>query len=210
MQPLDYSYVFDDISNHLEPAQVFNHGTQQHAQVRIAVRDQVFRGQFGQPVPPLLADLTDLALAVYFADRLSRRERHQGRRIHIDLALRHMDHLAQPAIGDLLKLILHWFTGDRWSFSFRPRRSAGRFAELQYALFGPPRSEQPVEVALWSGGLDALAGLWNRLQRHPDRQYVLFGTGSHHATHHAQRVVADSVHHMTNASIALVQVPLAL
>ncbi len=55
----------------------------------------------------------------------------------------------------------------------------GRLTELQMCMpFADP--VQPVKVALWSGGLDSLAGLYNQLLAESTTKYTLFGTGANH------------------------------
>ena len=77
--------------------------------------------------------------------------------------------------------MLHWFTGDLWTFRFSRRSSTRRVAELQPYFFPPANTGVVTEVALWSGGLDALAGLWNRINTKSAEKFLLVGTGANPA-----------------------------
>lgn len=70
---------------------------------------------------------------------------------------------------------------------------------------------KPVEVALWSGGLDSLAGLLNRTATDSiGSRYVLFGTGGNSYIHSVQRRVFNSVKQQTSSGLSLIQLPFRL
>ncbi|WP_027254689.1 hypothetical protein [Planktothrix agardhii] len=75
---------------------------------------------------------------------------------------------------------------SRWSFDFQKRTTLDRTIEKQQIL---PIVPEGCEVALWSGGLDALAGLYTRLQTADHAPFMLFGTGSNPNTHNLQKKV---------------------
>ncbi|NTV61982.1 MAG: hypothetical protein HGA65_00395 [Oscillochloris sp.] len=136
---------------------------------------------------PIVADLVDIAIAVHVADRLVRYGGDETVHRHISLPLRHPEIFASATISNQLEAVLHGFTEDTWTFEFRRRQRAGRSPELQMRLEEPTA---PIEVALWSGGLDALAGLYYRLTQDPGRAFTLFSsTNGNRQMHGIQRRV---------------------
>jgi hypothetical protein len=161
-------------------------------------------------VPEEIADLIDLAVSIYVADRLSIRKTQRSRRIQVVVPVRHPEILGSSQVSDLLSKILYWFTGDHWSFGFTRRASSGRTAELQTTMPIADALSEPSEVALWSGGLDSLAGLFNRLSAEPSDCYVLLGTGSNTILHSTQRQVAVCLRGKFPERIRLIQIPIRL
>jgi 7-cyano-7-deazaguanine synthase in queuosine biosynthesis len=159
-----------------------------------------------------IADLVDIAVAVYVADRLSVREGDTTCRIQISLPVRHPEVLNRKEIYEQLTDVLYWYTGDHWLFDFSERQGFGRPSELQRRLFLSNGFLYPLEVALWSGGLDSLAGLCNRFLSGRDIQYVLFGTGGNTYIHRVQQRVAQRVRQQfgMNSCVSLAQVPIHL
>ncbi len=149
---------------------------------RTYVNDLPLAEAFGDVVPPHCADLIDVAVAVYVADRVCRRHPHKAprtsglwqRRIHVELPLREPERWSRDALGATLADLLGDLTDDVWSFTFVLRRGdAARQSESQRSLFldmPPP----PASAALFSGGLDSLAGLVARLAERPTETLVLF------------------------------------
>ena len=117
---------------------------------------------FSQVLPGNAADLLDLALAIYAADRSSQRDFKQQntgqRRIVVRLGLRNPDLWTAPGTASRLQEFLYWLSGDEWSFRLDERRAVQTPAECGAFLFKIP-PEPPVSVSLFSGGLDSLAGL---------------------------------------------------
>ena len=117
---------------------------------------------FSEVLPANAADLLDLALAIYAADRSSRRDYKRSdtgqRRIDVQLALRNPDYWTAPGTADRLQEFLYWLSGDEWSFRLERRGAAQTPAESGAFLLKVPL-EPPVSVSLFSGGLDSLAGL---------------------------------------------------
>jgi 7-cyano-7-deazaguanine synthase in queuosine biosynthesis len=64
------------------------------------------------------------------------------------------------------------------------------------------------EVALWSGGLDSLAGLYTRFQATPDQPFILFGTGSNTQIHSCQEKIAEKVQSIFPNRVSLLRVPI--
>jgi len=157
-------------------------------------------------VPPEAADLLDLAVTIYAADRLAPYRLDRGhRRIHVRVPLRAPGPF--EAATDHLAELLAWTTGSAWSFSFPQRSGLLRPAERSPALAFP---RSPVEVALWSGGLDALAGLDTRARRDSGAQFALIGVGGNDITLGRQRTVFDALEGPASGRASLARLPVHL
>jgi len=138
---------------------------------------------FGSSLPPRLADLVDLTMAVYYADRRAVRARSPyaltGQRdLSIRLPVRDFEFWSQDKIAEKLTHLLHWYTEDWWSFTFTPRQALARSSETESSLFPLP-VRQPAITVLFSGGLDSLAGLVAQLERYRDHSFVLLSGRTH-------------------------------
>lgn len=113
-------------------------------------------------VAPRIADLIDIALGVYVVDRSQRRPglretsggRTWGRSISLRIGVRDMGFWTEH--GHTLVELLHWLTDDEWNLDF------GESSAPPLAIEVAPRLPLPLDgadrVALFSGGLDSLAG----------------------------------------------------
>jgi hypothetical protein len=161
------------------------------------VKDEPLSHAFGSILPPRLADLIDLAMAVYYADRRAVRVRSPyiltGQRdFDIRLPVRDLELWSQGEIAEKLTDILYWYTEDRWSFTFAPRQAPPRASETEQYLSSLP-VQQPAITVLFSGGLDSLAGLVMQLERYPDYSFVLLSGYTHDRMGRIQR---DLVKHL--------------
>jgi hypothetical protein len=80
---------------------------------------------------------------------------------------------------------------SRWVFEFSKRVDLGRAVEQQPLL----TSSDPYinEVVLWSGGLDALAGLYTSLKENRQISFMLFGTGSNDNAYSRQEQIFQAL-----------------
>lgn len=149
---------------------------------RTYVNDLPLADAFGDVVPPDCADLIDVAVAVYVADRLCRRHPRSApraaplwqRRMHVEVPVREPERWSGDGLGEKLAVLLGDLTDDWWSFTFVPRRAeTTRQSESQRSLFLEQPS-RPASAALFSGGLDSLAGLVARLAGNPAETVVVF------------------------------------
>jgi len=119
-----------------------------------------------------MADLLDVAMAVYAADRRSlrdfKKEKTGQRRIHMRLAVREPELWESAEISEQLSELLSWLSGDVWSFEFARRESDPSPAESVRYLFSWP-TDHPAEVSLFSGGLDSL---WQGSRPAPRAQLI--------------------------------------
>lgn len=151
---------------------------------------------FCRALPSSLADLLDVVMAAYAADRRSRRD-FKGtaagqRHIIVRVAVREPRLWTNWDAGDRLRDLLHWLTEDEWCFEFSTRRAPPLSAEVDSFLF-ELRPEPPVAVSLFSGGLDSLAGLAARAQKSSGGSHVLVSGYTHSRLAHQQRLQVDLI-----------------
>ena len=131
---------------------------------------------FLHELPQRTADLLEVVMSVYAADRRSRRN-YRGtstghRQIHARVGVRDPEFWERSEITEVLGDFLYWLSEDEWSFEFVPRYGAPTPAESQGFLFSiSPAS--PTIVSLFSGGLDSLAGLAKHTQQDRAASHVL-------------------------------------
>lgn len=148
------------------------------------VNDLSIASAFGAPIPPTLSDLKDLAIAIYFVDRLGKGK--SPRDLSVRIPLRQPKLWCSPEIRLTLCETLRWFTKDNWEFDFIQRNHPGTPSETQTYLF-PYLPKLPVTVALFSGGLDSLAGACHQLRKQPESAFIFFSVGMPQNTGSIQR-----------------------
>ena len=146
---------------------------------------------FCQPLPSRAADLLDVLMTFYTADRLSRRDfrgANTGQRhIHVKLGVRDPELWNESKMVAKCQEFLYWLSEDVWSFHFIRRQAAPYSAELNRFLFRLPL-EHPVTVSLFSGGLDSLAGLATHMQDNNSGSHILVSGYTHNRLAERQRV----------------------
>lgn len=146
------------------------------------MRQQSLSEAFCLALSPRMADLLDVSMAIYAADRQSPRN-HAGARtgrrtIEVRVGLREPGHWSSESVNEKLLELLSWLTEDAWSFEFVARKASPSIAESARFLFPLPPAA-PVSVALFSGGLDSLAGLALHAREQPGRSYALVSGYTH-------------------------------
>jgi hypothetical protein len=140
------------------------------------VDDSRLSRAFGSILPSRLADLIDLAMAVYFADRRTPRLRSSfewtgHRNIRIQLPMRNLEIWRSAKVITSLVEQLSWFTEDSWEFEFT-KLNLHRKSEFEEALFASPVAYPNISL-LFSGGLDSLAGLCTLMDKNQDCSFIL-------------------------------------
>lgn len=115
-------------------------------------------------LPPVAADLLDLAAYVYCADQATRRGGTSAfdygaqwrRRFHFDVAVRCPDQWNRPEVLDALTTTLGFLSDDDYEFTFSKDSHPRGWPE--YLPFQGPGQSGIEEVLLFSGGLDSFAG----------------------------------------------------
>ena len=145
---------------------------------------------FLQTLPTRVADLLDVALAIYAADRRSPRnfrDAHTGQRyIHVKVGVRNPELWSEFNMVKRLQEFLYWLSEDVWSFQFVRRQAEPCFAEKDQFLFRMP-PEPPVTVSLFSGGLDSLAGLATHMRDNQSCSHILVSGYTHNRLAGLQR-----------------------
>jgi 7-cyano-7-deazaguanine synthase in queuosine biosynthesis len=128
----------------------------------VALNDAAIARAVGRPLKPEIADLIEVAAIIHLVDRLHRRPsaNHAGdswhRDLRISVGVRDPARWSDASVFEPLHELLAWLTDDTWDIEFTSRTAESRISESVQFLF-----ETPLEgstVALYSGGLDSLAG----------------------------------------------------
>lgn len=203
---MDYRYIFSDFTDDFGHVRVINHRIGREYQILARIDDthitQTDRGY----LPSLLADLIDLAASIYVTDWLLPKKQNESCDICVELPVRNFDLFSQTWLLEELHNLLRWYTNDKWHFQFQKRKCALRKTERQSKL---PLLQEPVEVALWSGGLDSLAGVCGRIQKNTASRYTLIGTGSNTQIQGKQAEIAN-VLKSKYLELKLIQLPIHL
>ncbi|MBW4659416.1 MAG: 7-cyano-7-deazaguanine synthase [Drouetiella hepatica Uher 2000/2452] len=203
----DYTLLFDPVMNSNGNVCCIDHSRAKKSTVGIAIDDSGFRYRLQQEFPSIIADLIDLAVAIHAADRLTFQNlRQEQTRLCVVLPVRHPELLNATSFQDKLSSLLEWATGSRWLFNFHKRSDSERIIEQQPLI----SSTEPYvsEVILWSGGLDALAGLYTRLKTNCEASFMLFGTGSNDNNFDRQKQVFKALQHSCPNRLNLCQIPI--
>lgn len=207
MHQQDYIYHFEDLNDRPRSQVHVLCPSRKSYTAQLSVDDSQLCLTRRQHVPALLADCLDLAVAVAIADRLTLRKADHTRHIHVRLPVRHPEIFSRAQTQQKLLSLLYWYTHDQWSFEFCSRSRYGRLAERQLHLPFASSDDCPPEVALWSGGLDSLAGLYHNLSSTPSTTYTLFGTGMNGMIHKKQRDCALCIAHQFPKRTTFIQLP---
>lgn len=131
-------------------------------------------------LPARSLDLLEIAAYVFAADRLARRGQKDAVEFHawprtmrFVIRVREADFWNQPSVKDKLTAALIFMTGDReYAFDFLPGHSTpptSLFDREEFKIDVRP----PASVSLFSGGLDSLAGVLDRLHSTTDDVYIM-------------------------------------
>lgn len=202
----DYIFKFQSIQNKNTQVHVLdaNQNKQNHFSLFIEDKELSIAGL--PTVSSINADILDLAIAIHAVDRIAKRKQEKSSNFHIEIPVRNYDIFCSLDTLNLLAKILNWYTNDFWNFEFKKRDIDGREIEFQAQLPWKEVPKQP-EVALWSGGLDSLAGLYTRLSSENTKNYVLIGTGSNSQVIKKQKQLANGIDNLFPNRTLLVQVP---
>ncbi len=125
--------------------------------------DMALAERLGRPLPPRVADLVELAAAVHVVDRSSKRPPASragdswSRQLHVRIGVRETTQWGDQGRIEELEGFLRRLTDDTWRFEFVERVAPARPTEcISFLLETPTHADV---VALYSGGLDSIAGL---------------------------------------------------
>lgn len=207
-QATKHILLFEPLQGNSSIIRLLNQETGHKSTVRIGIDDHDFKHRIQQEFPSVIADVIDLAVAIHAADQLTIQDPMQPQiQVKVVLPIRHPELLNQSSLQQHLTQLLDWVTGKKWTFEFVKRSQPGRSIENQRLLGS---SDPDVdEVALWSGGLDALAGLYTRQKQSPRKAFALLGSGSNHQNYARQQQVFHGLQDLLpNRRLDLCRVPL--
>ncbi len=203
---IDYTLDFGSGLNSNGRIRFIDRAAKKESYVEIALDDKEFKFRAKQEFSSVVADLIDLAVAIHAADRLAFQNlRQEQTRIQIVLPVRHPEIMNTESFRSKLESLLEWATGSRWLFDFPTRSNPERSVVRQSSL---PVASQDCEVAMWSGGLDAFAGLYQRLRSHPENSFILFGTGGNVNVHKLQEDTEKQISSIFPSRCTLYRVPI--
>jgi 7-cyano-7-deazaguanine synthase in queuosine biosynthesis len=206
-QQSEYILLFDSLQDNGSTVRWINRATGDARRVRISIDDHEFKHRIQQEFPSVIADVIDLAVAIHASDRLTLQDPRQPQiQLKVVIPIRHPEIMNQSSLNQQLCELLQWATGKKWIFEFERRSQPGRCIENEHLLW----SSDPdvAEVSLWSGGLDALAGLYTRLKQSPANSFALFGSGSNDNNHDRQQHVFHGLHHLFPNRLDLCRTPI--
>jgi Queuosine biosynthesis protein QueC len=180
------------------------------------LRDETISSAFGSCLAPEVADLIDVAVAVFVTDRLTRRlpYRHRDdglcweRKLRAEVAVRSVERWQEPELNGRLHELLRWLTDDEWEISFvegGPRMP--RDSEMQPSLFEEPL-RSPASAGLLSGGLDSLLGAAADLAG--EGELLLVSTATHPKLGALQRSLAGELSRVGPRAVRWLGVPVNL
>ena len=203
---IDYQYTFSDFTDCYADVEIVNYRNNNRAYtIAVRVQDTNLIKTHRGALNSVWADLADLAMAVFTSDWLLTRSLDESRNILIELPLRNPELFRQHQ--GQLQSVLRWYTQDNWRFKFSARQANARTAERQPKL---SFNNSQREVALWSGGLDAYAGLCHRIKNTNNSEYTLVGLGSNTQVLGKQAQIFEEISRTTGQhnALRLLRIPL--
>ncbi len=209
MSETGITFAFDGITHCLNRCKVsiYDHLSGEKFQTFVSLDDSELSDNRGLRLDSVAADLMDLAVAIDHADRwMSRSESSDcTRKIHVRLPVINIDLFESPEFLVLLKDALGWFTADNWTFHFVHNKQRIRFSNRKLPLWTESNRDTPTEVALWSGGLDAFAGLCNRIRQESAERYLMLSAGANMPIRGVQKTVFRCLRKRMGTDLQLTQ-----
>jgi len=151
-------------------------------------------------LPQRILDLLEIAAYVFAADRMTFRGANEAvelqawpRVMHFVIRVRDADFWNQTSVKHKLSAALLFMTGDRdYLFDFLPGHSTSPISLFDREEFAIAPGE-PASVALFSGGLDSLAGVLARLESTNEILYLISHRSGQPSTIRTQKKLVDSL-----------------
>jgi 7-cyano-7-deazaguanine synthase in queuosine biosynthesis len=151
-------------------------------------------------LPPRILDLLEIAAFVFAADRTANRgskeavELHAWRRVmHFVIRVRDADFWNQASVKQKLSAALLFMTGDRdYLFDFEPGHSTpptSLFDREEFAV----TPKEPSSVVLFSGGIDSLTGVLDRLESTKENLYLISHRSGQPSTKRTQKKLVEAL-----------------
>lgn len=205
MHAFDYTFEFGDIGAKETLVHITNHLDGQRFDVRTQIDERnAFKAVRRAPLDvECVSDLFTLATIAHVVDRMTVRHGDELCRIRIVASAWRPGVLASPKVSRRLREILSYYTGDIWHFDWRQRERNSQQPQPQYQADW----KEPVEIGLWSGGMDSEAGLISRFIEGSAPRYLAVGTGANDSILGAQRQTFREVSRFASGRVQLLQVP---
>ena len=177
-----------------------------------SLRDFTIADALGERLEPRALDLLEVVAAVHTVDRAERRPSSAlcgaswSRSLAVQVGVRDPDLWSSDRTRSLLHELLAWLTDDNWNMEFVQRSGRARSGETVQFLFETPQTASA--VALFSGGLDSVAGLVADIEAGTSPIAVSVTTNNRMAT--SQRKTLAVVNEALSTRVAHVAVPLHL
>ncbi|HQP97172.1 MAG TPA: hypothetical protein PLY86_01840 [bacterium] len=154
-------------------------------------------------LPSRLLDLLEIAGYIFAADRMTSRGSNQAVELHawqrdmrFIIRVQDPDFWNQESVKEKLAAALLFMTGDGdYSFHFEPGHSTAPASLFDSEEFVVP-SKGPSSIVLFSGGLDSLAGVIDRLESTKETLFLISHRSGQSGTKRTQNRLLDS---LTNA-----------
>jgi len=138
-----------------------------HRNVRLDLDD--VSSQLNQHVPAQLVDLVEIATLVYVADQIQHRGAddvesmgaHWRRRLRFEISVRDLALWRSAPVTEALVELLSFLSEDEYEFVFTQYQHPPTLDS--YLTFGNGTAKAPESVILFSGGLDSLGGVVERV-----------------------------------------------
>lgn len=116
-----------------------------------------------------MQDLLNITNILLYIDRFTRRGKNPKLSIHLKFPVRDLFFWQQQNIKEELSDLVYYFTELNWKIEFYQDINENIFPNQKLEFL----SNDELEICLWSGGLDALAGLINRIHEFPYKKFIL-------------------------------------
>lgn len=151
-------------------------------------------------LPPRILDLLEIAAYVFAGDRAAYRGAHDAveyhawaRSMHFVVRVRDVHFWQQRRVSDKLSAALCFMTGDlKYTFDFQPGHNTPPTSLFDREDF-IVSARAPASVALFSGGLDSLTGVLQRLQSTDDDVYLISHRSGQPSTKRTQARLAQAL-----------------
>jgi len=164
---------------------------------KCTVRDAKVFYQRENEMSDIVYDLLTISSAIFTADRLTKLSYNLPSSIEVEIPVLCVDVFSMSHIHKCFRDLLYWMTGDNWEFKFVPVNRV-RQSVRSRLLLHPSNEGISTEVALFSGGLDSLAGLCNRINQNMAQKYLLLGSGANRTVQGVQQDVEHNLNQRLN------------
>lgn len=173
----------------------------------VSLNIQKLLNAFPYTLTALDTDILRIVAAIHGADRALPPRPQYGRRI-ITLTMPVKEYFRLCSIRRKMEAILNWLTHDEWSLCFQQIQGKQYPQAEQFDFSSVGEGERLSNVALWSGGLDALTGAYSYIAAHQNEGLCLVGSGCNREVFSLQKKVADDMRRHFHKRVQYCDIPL--